>query len=134
MIFSVVYDFYSNISDPHEIFYRFVKVLHQIGKKIHGLIHDVATTHEADFVEYFDALWEGVCRYIFSIIDYDYISYYSCIKINSYDSPPSENDFLQGSSRHVLCLQHIDALMHDLGIHNIFTKSITKNHSFNSFK
>ena len=42
-----------------------MKVLHQIGKKIHGLIHDMEATHEADFVESFYALWEGLQRYPF---------------------------------------------------------------------
>ena len=104
-----------------------MKVLHQIGKNIHGLIHDMTSTHEANFVESFDVIWERVCRDIFSIIDYDSKSNYACSKIHSYDSPPSTNDDHQGASPHVLCLQHIDALMHDLGIHNIFTKFITKN-------
>ena len=36
-------------------------------------------------------------------------------KIHSYDSPPSSNDDHQRASPHDLCLQHIDALMHDLG-------------------
>ena len=54
MIFSIVYDIYSNISEPHEIFYRFIKVLHQIGKNIHGFVHDMEATHEAYFVESFD--------------------------------------------------------------------------------
>ena len=101
-----------------------MRVLHQIGKKIHGLIHDMAATHEADFVESFDALWERVCRDIFYIIDYASISKYACRKIHSYDAPPSTNDDIQGASPYVLCLQHIDALMHDLGIHNIFTKKL----------
>ena len=56
MIFSAVYDLYYNISEPHDIFYIFMKVLHQIGKNIHSLIHDMATTQEVDFVESFDAL------------------------------------------------------------------------------
>ena len=99
--------------------------IHQIGKRIHDLIHDMAATHEADFVESFDALWERVCRDIFSIIDYASKSEYVCSKKHSYDAPPSANDDLQGASPHVLCLQHIDALMHDLSIHNIFTKYIT---------
>ena len=86
----------------------------------------MAATQEADFVESFDALWEGVCRDILSIIDYASRLEYVCRKNNSYDSPPSSNYDLQGASPHVLCLQHIDAWTHDLGIHNIFTKSITK--------
>ena len=53
-----------------------MKVIHQIGKKIHGLIHDMETTQEAYFVESFDDLWEGVCKDIFSIIDYDSRSEY----------------------------------------------------------
>ena len=57
-------------SEPHEIFYRVIKVIHQIEKKIHGFIHDMEDTHEADFVESFDAIWERVCRDIFSMIDY----------------------------------------------------------------
>ena len=60
LIFSAVYDLYSDISEPHELFCIFRKVLHQIGKKIHGLIHDMEATPKADFVETFDALWERV--------------------------------------------------------------------------
>ena len=70
LIFPSLYDFYSDILDPRDPFYMVMKVLHQIGKNIHGLIHDMETAHEADFVESFDALWESVCRDIFSIIDY----------------------------------------------------------------
>ena len=51
-------------------FYRFMKVLHQIGRKIHGFIHDMAATHNADFVESFDVIWERVCWDIFSMADY----------------------------------------------------------------
>ena len=64
MIFSSMYDIYFDISEPHEICYRFMKVLHQIGN-IHGFIHDMAATHDADFVESFDVIWERVCRDIF---------------------------------------------------------------------
>ena len=81
--------------------------------------------HEADFVEYFDVIWERVLRDIFSMVDCAYRSKYACRKINSYDAPPSENDDHQSASPHDLCLQHIDALMHDLGIHDIFTNYIT---------
>ena len=126
LIFYAVYDFYFDILETHEICYIVMKVLHQIGKRIHDLIHDMAATHEADFVESFDALWERVCKDIFSIIDYSSISEYDYNKNNSYDVPQSYNYGLQGTSPHVLCLQHIDALMHDLGSNNIFTKSITK--------
>ena len=126
MIFSAVYDIYSDISEPHFICYLFMKVLHQIGKNIHGFIHDMAAAHEVDFVESFDVIWERVCRDIFYMIDYDSISEYSCIKIHSYDAPPSSNYHHQMVSPHDLCLEHFDALMHDLGIHNIFMKSITK--------
>ena len=70
LLFSAIYDIYSNISEPHELCYRVVKVLHQIGRKIHGFIHDMATTHNADFVESFDVIWERVCRDIFSMVDY----------------------------------------------------------------
>ena len=94
-----------------------MKVLHQIGKKIHGLIHDMEATQEFDFVESFYALWEGFCKDIFSIIDYAFTSEYVCSKNNFYH---------QGASPHVLCLQYIDALMHDLGSHNIFIESLTK--------
>ena len=69
-----------------------MKVLNQIGKNIHGLIHDMTATHEADFVESFDVIWERVSRDIFSMIDYDYISECACRKIHSYYSPPSSND------------------------------------------
>ena len=126
LIFYVVYDIYSDISETHELCYRVMKVLHQIGNKIHGLIHDMEARQEVGFVESFDALWEAICRDIFSIIYYASRSKYACKKIHYYDAPPSANDDHQGDSPHVLCLQHIDALMHDLVIHNIFTKSITK--------
>ena len=49
-------------------------MLHQIGKKIHGFIHDMVATHEAHFVESFDVIWESVCRDKFSMIYYDSIS------------------------------------------------------------
>ena len=101
-------------------------MLHQIGRKIHGFIHDMTTTHNAYFVESFDVIWERVCRDIFSMVDYVVRSEYACNKIHSYDAPPSSIDDHQRASPHDLCLQHFDALMHDLGIHNIFTKSITK--------
>ena len=58
----------------------FIKVLHQIGNNIHGLIHDMAATHEAYFVESFDVLWERVCSDIFSIIDYASRLEYGCRK------------------------------------------------------
>ena len=70
LIFYVVYEIYSEISEPHEIFYIVMKVLHRIGKNIHGFIHDMEAIHEADFVESFDVIWERVCRDIFSMIDY----------------------------------------------------------------
>ena len=70
MIFSIVYDIYSDVSEPRDHFYGVVKVLHQIGRKIHGFIHDMTTTHKADFVESFDVIWERVCRDIFSMVDY----------------------------------------------------------------
>ena len=67
-----------------------------------------------------------VCRDIFSMVDYAIISEYACRKIHSYDAPPSSNYDHQRASPHDPCLQHFDVLMHDLGIHNIFTKSISK--------
>ena len=103
-----------------------MNVSHQIGKNIHGFIHDMAATHEVDFVESFDIIWERVYGYIFFMVDYSFRSEYSCRKIHSYDAPPSSSDDHHMASPHDLCLQHSDALMHDLGIHNIFTKSITK--------
>ena len=44
-----------------------MKVLHQIGK-IHGFIHDMAATHDADFVESFEVIWERVCIDIFTLL------------------------------------------------------------------
>ena len=126
LIFSAIYDIYYDISEPHDLCYKVMKVPHQFGKKIPGFIHDIAVVHEADFVESFDVIWEIFYRDIFSMIDYASISEYSCSKIYFYDSPPSANDDHQRASPHDICLQHIDALMHDLSIHNIFTKSITK--------
>ena len=70
------------------------------------------TTHEADFVESFDVIWERVCRDIFSMIDYASRSEYACIKMHSYYTPPSKHHDHQRASPHDLCLQHIDALMH----------------------
>ena len=117
---------YSDISEPHDIFYRVMNVLHQIGRNIHGFIHDMEATHNAYFIESFDAIWERVCRDILSMVDYAIISDYVYIKIHSYHSPPLANDDHQRASPHDIFLQHFDALMHDLGIHNIFTKSINK--------
>ena len=82
-----------------------MKVLHQIRKNNHGLIHDMEATHEVSFVESFDDLWEGVWRDILSIIDYASRSDCVCSKNHSYNSPPSSNDEFQGSSPHVLCPQ-----------------------------
>ena len=65
LTFYAVYEFYYDISYPPDIFYRVMKVLHQIGKNIHGLIHNMEATDEVGFVESFDALWEGVFRYSF---------------------------------------------------------------------
>ena len=70
LIFYALYEIYSDISETHGIFYRFMNVLHQIGKKIHGFSHDMEATHEEDFVESFDVIWENVCRDIFSMVDY----------------------------------------------------------------
>ena len=80
LIFYVLYDMYSDILEPHENFYRVMKVLHQIGRNINSFIHDLAVTHDADFVEYFDVIWERVFRDIFSMIDYTFISKYACKK------------------------------------------------------
>ena len=112
--------------DPstHELCYIVVKVIHQITRNIHGFIHDTTTTLNAYFVKSFDVIWESICRYIFSMADYDIRSEYDCIKIHSYDVLPSSNHYYQRASPHNLCLQHFDTLMHDLGIHNIFTKKL----------
>ena len=42
-----------------------MKVIPQIWKIIHDLIHDTIATNETDFVESFDVIWERVCRDIF---------------------------------------------------------------------
>ena len=73
------------------------------------LFISMATTHNADFVESFDVIWERVCIDIFSMIDYAYRSEYSCRKIHSYDSPSSSNVDHQKASPHDLFLQHFDA-------------------------
>ena len=83
MIFSSIHEIYSDISEAHEICYRVMKVLHQIGKNIHAFIHDMTATHEALFVEYFNVIWERVCRDIFSMVDYAIRSDYDCIKRHS---------------------------------------------------
>ena len=49
-IFYALYEFYYDISEPIEVFYRVMNVFHQFGKKIHVLIHDMETTQEVDFV------------------------------------------------------------------------------------
>ena len=125
LLFSSLYEFYSDILDPCDIRYKVMKVLHEIGNIIHGLIHNMKATQEAYYVDSFDAIWEIFCRDIFPIIDYAFISEYVCSKNNSYH---------QGASPHVICLQHIDALMHDHGIHNILTSISLRICSFNSFK
>ena len=70
MIFSDIYNIYYDISESHDIFYRVMNFLYHIRKKI----HDMAATHDAEFVESFDVIWERVCRDVFSMIDYDSIS------------------------------------------------------------
>ena len=45
LIFFDIYEIYFDISDPHELCYRVMKVLHEIGKKIHGLIHAMTTCY-----------------------------------------------------------------------------------------
>ena len=58
LIFSAMYDIYYDISEPHELFYIVINMLHQIGRKIHGFIHVMATRHNVDFVESLDVIWE----------------------------------------------------------------------------
>ena len=69
----------------------------------------MAATQEDDFVESFYALWEGVCKDMFSIIDYASKLENVCRKIHSYDDPSSSNYDHQMASPHDLCLQHFDA-------------------------
>ena len=45
LMFYAVYDIYYDILELHEIFYIVLKVIHQIGRKIHGFIHDMEATH-----------------------------------------------------------------------------------------
>ena len=99
---------------------------HQFGKKIHGLVQYYAFVQETDYVESFDTLWEGFCTYIFSFIDYLCILEYVIINKNSYDSPPSSDDEFPGASPHVFCIHYIDALVHDHGVFNLFTKYFIK--------
>ena len=65
LIFYNLYDIYSDISEPSDIFYRIVKVLHQIGKNIHDFIHDMEATHEEDFIESFDVIWKEFAEIYF---------------------------------------------------------------------
>ena len=102
-------------------------MLHHFGKKIYGLVHHFAVVQEIDYVESFNTLWEGVCTYLFSFTDYVFKSEYVGRKNHSYDSPPSSDDEFQEASPHVFCIDYIDALVHDHGVHNFFTKSFIKN-------
>ena len=43
LIFYSLYEFYFDISYPRDPFYIFMKVLQQIGKNVHALIHDMTT-------------------------------------------------------------------------------------------
>ena len=88
LIFYTMHEIYSDISEPRELFYRVVKVLHQIGRNIHGFIHDMETTHNAYFVESFDVSWERVCIDIFSMVDYAIRLKYACNKRHSFYAPP----------------------------------------------
>ena len=45
LMFSAVYNIYYDISGPRDLFYRVMKVLHQIGKTFHGFVHDTATSY-----------------------------------------------------------------------------------------
>ena len=61
LIFYSMYDIYYDISEPHDICYRFMKVRHQIGRKI----HDMEATHNADFVESFYVIWKEFAEIYF---------------------------------------------------------------------
>ena len=74
----------------------------------------------------FCTLWEGVCTYLFSLIDYVFRSEYVGRNNNSNKSPSSSDDELQGASPLVSYRDYIDALVHDRGVHNFFTKLFRK--------
>ena len=42
-----------------------MNVLHQIGRNIHGFIHDMEATHNAYFVESFDVIWKEFAEIFF---------------------------------------------------------------------
>ena len=98
-------------------------------KKFHDRIHHYAATLEIEPVDFTDVLWLGDdCTYLFSISNFMFRCDILCFHINnnSYDSPSSPEDELQGASPHAFCLHNIENMIHDQGIYNKSTNFFTK--------
>ena len=120
MVFYAPYELISDISEPHNLYYKTIKVSHHFWKKVHDQVHHYATTLEIEPVEFIDVLWLGDdCTDLFSISNFMFICDILCFHINnnSYDSPSSPEDELQGASPHVFCLHSIEKWIHDQGIY-----------------
>lgn len=128
LIFAAPYDSYFAVSEPHKLHCEVRKVINQFKKKMHGYIIHYAPAHVTDPDEFIDAFRIGECTDILSIIDYIFRSDYVCVHIkkHSIDAPPSTKAEFKGTPTLIFCLHCIEKIVHDQGIYNIFTKSLTK--------
>ena len=100
-------------------------MLQQFERKIHSPFHYFVAIQGTDCIEFF-TLWKGVCIDHFSFNDYVFKLEYVGSKNHSDNAPPSSDDEIQGPSPLVFCRGCIDALAHDHGVHNFFTKFFNK--------
>ena len=65
------YDLIYDISEPHKLYYRIIKVSHHFGKKVHDRFHHYGATLEIEPINFADVLWLGDdCIDLFSISDF----------------------------------------------------------------
>ena len=126
---SAPYELIYDISEPHNMYYRIIKVSYQFGKKVHDHVRHYEATLEIEPVDFIDVIWlRDDCIDLFSISDFIFIYDILCchIKYHSYDAPSSLKYEIQGTSPHAFCLHNIENLIHDQGIYNNSTKVFTK--------
>ena len=134
----VFYSTYTNIYDILEFYQPHIRsrmVLHQVEILTCDSHHTFATIQaigcEITFLN-FCTLWKGVYTYIFSISDCVCRSQFDSIKNNSDNAPNSSVDEIQGVSPLPSCRFY--TLVHDHGVHDYFSKSLTQKQSFRSLK
>ena len=122
---AVTHELISDISEPHKLYYKIIKVSYQFGKKVYDWIHHYAVTLDIEPTNFIDVIWLGDdCTYLFSIYEFMFKFDILCchIKNHSYDAPSWPEDELQGASPHAFCLHNIEKLIDDQGIYNNSTK------------